>query len=394
MKNPEQNTRFLAKTLFGFESVLARELLSLGAKNVSELNRMVAFEGDLGFLYKANLSLGCALRILMPIATFRVLNQSQLYDAILSIPWTQYFAVDKTFAIDTVLFSDHFSNSMFVSQKAKDAIVDHFRTATRKRPDVNTAEPQVRINLHLSGDNMTVSLDSSGTSLHLRGYKTVTNIAPINEVLAAGILHLSGWTGQRNFFDPMCGSGTLAIEAAMIACRIPHAIHRKEFSFMHWDSFDQSLYETVRQSALNKVREFHFSIYAQDKAPSAVRKTEENFENAGLSEYAKVSRADFFKTLSPTESPLHIVFNPPYGERLAIDEIAFYNEIGNTLKHQYAGSEAWIISSNLEALKHVGLKPTKKIKLYNGKLEARLQGYSLYDGSAKQRAATTSSESE
>jgi putative N6-adenine-specific DNA methylase len=394
MKNPEQNTRFLAKTFFGFESILARELLSLGAKNVNELNRMVAFEGDQGFLYKANLSLGCALRILMPIATFRVLNQSQLYDAMMSIPWSQYFEVNKTFAIDTVLFSDHFSNSMFVSQKAKDAVVDHFRAATRKRPDVNTSEPDVRINLHLSGDNMTVSLDSSGSSLHLRGYKTVTNIAPINEVLAAGILHLSEWTGQRNFFDPMCGSGTLAIEAAMIACRIPHAIHRKEFSFMHWASFDQALYETVRQSALNKVREFHFSIYAQDKSPSAVRKTEENLENAGLSQFAKISRADFFKTLPPTNSPLHMVFNPPYGERLAIDEIPFYNEIGNTLKHHYSGSEAWIISSNFEALKHIGLKHTKKIKLYNGKLEARLQRYSLYEGSVKQRSATTSSESE
>lgn len=383
MKNPEQNTRFLAKTFYGLEGVLAQELQALGAKNVNQLNRMVAFEGDMGFLYKANLALGCALRILMPIATFRVINQDQLYEAIHSIPWPQYFDVDKTFAIDTVLFSDHFSNSMFVSQKAKDAVVDRFRATTKSRPDVNTAEPDVRINLHLSADTLTVALDSSGASLHLRGYKTATNSAPMNEVLAAGLVHLSGYHGQCDFFDPMCGSGTLAIEAAMIACRIPHALHRKQFSFMHWKTYDASLFETVRQSTLNKIKDFSFTIYAQDKAPSAVRKTEDNIENAGLSELITVKRADFFKTLSPSNRALHMVFNPPYGERLAIDEIPFYKEIGSTLKHQYAGSEAWLISSNLEALKHVGLKPIKKIKLYNGKLEARFQGYSLYQGSSK-----------
>lgn len=385
MKHSDQNTRFLAKTFYGFESILAKELMSLGAKNIKELNRMVAFEGDLGFMYKANFSLGCALRILMPIGTFRVTNQEQLYDAVKSIPWQQYFSHEKTFAIDSGLFSDRFSNSLFLSQKAKDAIVDYFREKTRKRPSVDTSDPQIRINLHLSDDTLSVALDSSGASLHQRGYKTITNIAPINEVLAAGILHLSDWHGQRNFFDPMCGSGTLAIEAALIACKIPHGIHRASYSFMHWNSFDSALWEKIKESALNKVKEFPFTIYAQDKAPSAVRKTEENAENAGLSEYIQVQRADFFKALPPTTSPLHIVFNPPYGERLAIDEIPFYKEIGNTLKQHYNNSEAWLISSNLEALKHLGLKPFKKTKLYNGKLEAKLQGYRLYSGSLKEK---------
>ena len=385
MKHSDQNTRFLAKTFYGFESILAKELMSLGAKNIKVLNRMVAFEGDLGFMYKANFSLGCALRILMPIGTFRVTNQEQLYDAVKSIPWQQYFSPEKTFAIDSGLFSDRFSNSLFLSQKAKDAIVDYFREKTRKRPSVDTSDPQIRINLHLSNDTLSVALDSSGASLHQRGYKTVTNIAPINEVLAAGILHLSDWHGQRNFFDPMCGSGTLAIEAALIACKIPHGIHRVSYSFMHWNSFDPTLWEKIKESALNKVKEFPFTIYAQDKAPSAVRKTEENAENAGLSEYIQVQSADFFKTLPPTASSLHMVFNPPYGERLAIDEIPFYKEIGNTLKQHYNNSEAWLISSNLEALKHLGLKPFKKIKLYNGKLEAKLQGYRLYSGSLKDK---------
>ncbi|MGA0383529.1 MAG: THUMP domain-containing class I SAM-dependent RNA methyltransferase [Flavobacteriaceae bacterium] len=385
MKHSDQNTRFLAKTFYGFESILAKELMSLGAKNIKELNRMVAFEGDLGFMYKANFSLGCALRILMPIGTFRVTNQEQLYDAVKSIPWQHYFSPEKTFAIDSGLFSDRFSNSLFLSQKAKDAIVDYFREKTRKRPSVDTSDPQIRINLHLSNDTLSVALDSSGVSLHQRGYKTVTNIAPINEVLAAGILHLSDWHGQRNFFDPMCGSGTLAIEAALIACKIPHGIHRASYSFMHWNSFDSPLWEKIKESALNKVKEFPFTIYAQDKAPSAVRKTEENAENAGLSEYIQVQRADFFKTLPPTASPLHMVFNPPYGERLDIDEIPFYKEIGNTLKQHYNNSEVWLISSNLEALKHLGLKPFKKTKLYNGKLEAKLQGYRLYSGSLKEK---------
>ena len=385
MKHSDQNTHFLAKTFYGFESILAKELMSLGAKNIKELNRMVAFEGDLGFMYKANFSLGCALRILMPIGTFRVTNQEQLYDAVKSVPWQQYFSPEKTFAIDSGLFSDRFSNSLFLSQKAKDAIVDYFREKTRKRPSVDTSDPQIRINLHLSNDTLSVALDSSGASLHQRGYKTVTNIAPLNEVLAAGILHLSDWNGQRNFFDPMCGSGTLAIEAALIACKIPHGIHRASYSFMHWNSFDSALWEKIKESALNKVKEFPFTIYAQDKAPSAVRKTEENAENAGLSEYIQVQRADFFKALPPTTSPLHMVFNPPYGERLAIDEIPFYKEIGNTLKQHYNNSEAWLISSNLEALKHLGLKPFKKTKLYNGKLEAKLQGYRLYSGSLKEK---------
>ncbi len=384
MKHSDQNTRFLAKTFYGFESILAKELRSIGAKNIKELNRMVAFEGDLGFMYKANFSLGSALRILMPIGTFRATNQEQLYDAIKSIPWQQYFSAEKTFAIDSGLFSDRFSNSLFLSQKAKDAIVDYFREKTRKRPSVDTSDPQIRINLHLSNDTLSVALDSSGASLHQRGYKTVTNIAPINEVLAAGILHLSDWHGQCNFFDPMCGSGTLAIEAALMACKIPHGIHRTSYSFMHWDSFDAELWEKIKESALNKVKEFPFTIYAQDKAPSAVRKTEENVENAGLSEYIQVQRADFFKTLPPTTSPLHMVFNPPYGERLDIDDIPFYKEIGNTLKQHYSNSEAWLISSNLEALKHLGLKPFKKVKLYNGKLEAKLQGYRLYSGSLKE----------
>jgi putative N6-adenine-specific DNA methylase len=378
-----QNTPFIAKTFYGFEPLLEQELLKLGAKNIKAITRAVRFEGDLGFLYKANLSLRTALRILAPIATFRVSNQTELYKAISNVNWSEWFDPDKTFIIDVTLYSDHFNHSLFVAQKAKDAIVDQFVKQGNQRPSVSTDNPDIRIQLHLQDDQLTVSLDSSGNSLHQRGYRTETNIAPINEVLAAGILLHSGWEGKMYFYDPMCGSGTLAIEAAMIACNIPPSIHRKAFSFMHWKNFDAQLFDTIRDSCVSKIREFRGHLYASDKAPSAVRKAEENIKNAGLEEYITISRADFFFADRPSEVPLHLVFNPPYGERLPIDADLFYGKIGDTLKKIYQGCDAWFITANLDALKSVGLRPSRKIKLFNGKLESKLVKYELYEGSKK-----------
>jgi putative N6-adenine-specific DNA methylase len=378
-----QDTSFLAKTFYGFEPLLEKELRKLGAKNIKSINRAVSFEGDLGFLYKANLSLRTALRILMPIGFFPVKNQTDLYRAIDRIDWSKWFSADQSFIIDVTLFSDHFNHSLFVAQKAKDAIVDQFSKKEGKRPSVTTENPDIRIQLHLQGDQLTISLDSSGNSLHQRGYRIETNIAPINEVLAAGILLHSGWEGKTYFYDPMCGSGTLAIEAAMIACNIPPSLNRATFSFMNWKNFDTELFELIRNSCLSKVREFRGHIYASDKAPSAVRKAQENIENAGLEEYISVVRSDFFFADRPSEVPLHIVFNPPYGERLPIDADVFYGKIGDTLKKEYQGCEAWFITANIEALKSVGLRPSRKIKMFNGKLESRLVNYELYEGSRK-----------
>ena len=378
-----QDTSFLAKTFYGFEPLLEKELRKLGAKNIRSINRAVSFEGDLGFLYKANLSLRTALRILMPIGHFPVKNQTDLYRAIDRIDWSKWFSADQSFIIDVTLFSDHFNHSLFVAQKAKDAIVDQFSKKEGKRPSVTTENPDIRIQLHLQGDQLTISLDSSGNSLHQRGYRIETNIAPINEVLAAGMLLHSGWEGKTYFYDPMCGSGTLAIEAAMIACNIPPSLNRTTFSFMNWKNFDTELFELIRHSCLSKVREFRGHIYASDKAPSAVRKAQENIENAGLEEYISVVRSDFFFADRPSDVPLHIVFNPPYGERLPIDADVFYGKIGDTLKKEYQGCEAWFITAKIEALKSVGLRPSRKIKMFNGKLESRLVNYELYEGSRK-----------
>jgi putative N6-adenine-specific DNA methylase len=378
-----QDTSFLAKTFYGFEPLLEKELRKLGAKNIKSINRAVSFEGDLGFLYKANLSLRTALRILMPIGRFPVINQTDLYRAIDRIEWSKWFSADQSFIIDVTLFSDHFNHSLFVAQKAKDAIVDQFSKKEGRRPSVTTENPDIRIQLHLQGDQLTISLDSSGNSLHQRGYRIETNIAPINEVLAAGILLHSGWEGKTYFYDPMCGSGTLAIEAAMIACNIPPSLNRATFSFMNWKNFDAELFEVIRNSSLSKVREFRGHIYASDKAPSAVRKAQENIEKAGLEEYISVVRSDFFFADRPSDVPLHVVFNPPYGERLSIDADVFYGKIGDTLKKEYQGCEAWFITANIEALKSVGLRPSRKIKMFNGKLESRLVNYELYEGSRK-----------
>ncbi|TKD57504.1 class I SAM-dependent RNA methyltransferase [Flavobacterium sp. ASW18X] len=377
------NFKMLAKTLYGFEPLLAKELRNLGAINVKEGVRNVTFEGDTGFMYKANLCLRTALKIYKPIKEFKVFNEKQLYRELFLLDWPSFFDVDKTFAFDTTMHTEVFNNSMFVSQRAKDALVDKFREVTQKRPSVNSQNADVRINIHIYENTCTVSLDSSGASLHQRGYKIATNIAPINEVLAAGLLLQSGWDGLTDMLDPMCGSGTFLIEAAMIACNIPANINRTSYAFENWMDYDEELHHIIIDSCLNKVREFKHKIIGYDKAPSAVRKAQENVDNANLSEYITIERKDFFRTEKPTENKLHLVCNPPYGERLNVDVPTFYAKIGDTLKQSYPGTDAWIITSNLEALKSVGLRPSKKIKVFNGKLEARWLKYEMYEGSKK-----------
>lgn len=380
------NFKMMAKTLYGFEPILAKELRNLGAGHVEEGVRNVTFEGDTGFMYKANLCLRTALKVYKPIKTFQVFNEKDLYRHIYELDWPSIFDVEKTFAIDSIANTEVFDNSMFVSLKAKDAIVDKFRAVVRDRPNVKTQDPDIRINIHIYKNTCTVSLDSSGNSLHQRGYRILTNIAPINEVLAAGLLLKSGWDGQTDFLDPMCGSGTFLVEAAMIACHIPANINRESYAFMQWKDYDAELHQKIVDASLKKVREFHHKIIGYDKAPSAVRKTQENVDHANLSDYISVERKDFFRTEKPVEGKLHMVFNPPYGERLPIEMEEFYGRIGDTLKQNYPGTEAWLITSNLEALKHVGLKTSKKIKAFNGKLEARLVKYDIYEGSKKDKS--------
>lgn len=382
----ETNFKMLAKTLFGFEEILANELRNLGAQHVKTGNRNVTFQGDTGFMYKANLCLRTALKILKPIHTFRVRNENDLYRGISNMNWNRLLSPESTFAVEATVFSDYFNHSQYVVHKTKDAIVDKFRNEFGTRPSIDTHHPNLAINIHIQGDMCTVSLDSSGGSLHLRGYRTLTNIAPINEVLAAGLILQTGWTGQCDFLDPMCGSGTFLIEAAMIACNIPANINRKEFGFQYWLDYDETLFEVIESSVMKKIRNFDYKIMGYDKAPSAVRKAKENIKNANLESFITVEEKDFFQSEKETDSPLFLVFNPPYDERLNIDSETFYANIGNTLKRGYANSQAWFITANLEALKYVGLKPSKKIKVFNGKLEARFVNYHLYSGSKKQKA--------
>ena len=379
----ENNFQMVAKTLFGFEDLLANELTQLGAQKVKKGVRNVTFYGDKGFMYKCNLGLRTAIKILKPIASFKVVNEADLYDKIYKIKWEDYVDYKGTIAINSTVHSTVFNHSQYISLKAKDAIVDRFRALKGERPSIDLKFPDLKINIHIDKLFCNVSLDSSGESLHKRGYKTATNIAPINEVLAAGLIMLSGWDGQSDLLDPMCGSGTILIEAAMIACNIPPNLLRNEFAFEKWNDWDVDLFEKIENSLLEKTRDFHHNIYGIDKAPSAVSKSIENIKNANLESFISVRHDDYFKTSKSNNDFLHIIFNPPYGERLEINMEELYGNIGNTLKRNYSNSNAWFITSNVEALKHVGLKPSRKIKLFNAKLESTFVKYEVYDGSKK-----------
>ncbi|MDA9026966.1 THUMP domain-containing protein [Flavobacteriaceae bacterium] len=379
----ENNFKMVAKTLFGFEELLAKELTQLGAQSVKIGVRHVSFVGDKGFMYKANMGIRTAIKILKPISTFKVINETELYNKINALPWENYLKSDGTLAVGATLNGDTFTHSQYVALKTKDAIVDRFRDQTGERPNVDLRFPDLKIDIHIDRHFCTVSLDSSGESLHKRGYKIATNIAPINEVLAAGLVMLSGWDGQSDFMDPMCGSGTVLVEAAMIACNIPPNLMRNEFGFERWEDWDVDLFEKIEESLLSKTRDFQHKIMGFDKSPSAVEKAIQNVENSKLDDFIYIKHEDFFKTQKGGDAHLHMVFNPPYGERLDINMESFYGSIGSTLKHKYPGTNAWMISSNMEALKHVGLRPSRKIKLFNAKLESKFVKYEMYEGTKK-----------
>jgi len=380
----DRDFKMVATTMFGLEEVLAKELLNLGAKDIKEGVRNVSFRGDMGFLYKVNIALRTAIRILKPIKTCKVYDEEDLYEAIQKIKWEKYLDVDGTFSIGAVVNSKNFTtNSHYITLKSKDAIADYYRHKYSKRPNVDVKYPDIKIHVHIQKDWLTVSLDSSGDSLHKRGYRSATNIAPINEVLAAGLVLLSGYTGDENFIDPMCGSGTILIEAAMIANRIPANINRKHFGFENWKDYDEELYFVIQDSLLKKISSSHFKIMGFDKAPSAVEKAKQNVINANLDEFVGVHHVNFFNSKKEVFGKTTILFNPPYGERLNIDVEEFYKKIGDTLKHGYPDSKVWFITSDMQALKHVGLRTSKRIPLKNADLDCRFVRYDMYEGSRK-----------
>ncbi|MDA0682122.1 MAG: THUMP domain-containing protein [Bacteroidetes bacterium] len=379
MKN--DNFYMLAKTMFGLEEVLAEELRKLGAQNIKPMNRAVSFKGDKGFMYKANLNLRTALRILKPIAHFQAHDEKELYKKLCEIDWTAIFDLNATFATHATTHSEIFTHSKYASLVMKDAIADTFRKKFDKRPNVDPEMPDVSINLHIAKHTCTVSLDSSGDSLHKRGYKSDAVTAPMNEVLAAGLILLSDWNKISNFHDPMCGSGTILIEAALIAYNIPSNIFRERFGFEGWKDFDPKLWETIKEASLDKETNYYGKITGSDNFQKAVRISRTNIDNALMHDNIKVTNSDFFETeITPGT---FVMFNPPYGERIDLGVNDFYEKVGTTLKHNYQGCTIWLISSDIENMKLIGLKPNHKIKVMNGELECSFRKFEVYEGSQK-----------
>lgn len=379
-----ENFEMTAKCLHGFEGILAKELRNLGAMNVTEGVRHVSFMGDLGFMYKANLSLRTAVSVLKPILNFKIYKEQDFYQSVYEFPWEDFVDKNGSFAIDSTVNSDIFTHSRYVVFRAKDAIVDRFRDKFGTRPNIDTNEPDVRLNVHIDRNTCNLSLNTSGEPLFKRGYRKSTNIAPINEVLAASLLLASGWDGQCDFLDPMCGSGTILIEAAMIACQIPANINRETFAFMKWNNFNEDFFEKIKASALKKIRPFHFKIKGFDLSGITISKAKENIENANLTEFISVEEDDFFTTEKLADRHLFMLFNPPYGERLPVEVPEFYSSVGDTLKQNYPDTTAWfIVPLDSGAIKHVGLRPSRKIKVFNASIESRLLRYDIYKGSKK-----------
>jgi putative N6-adenine-specific DNA methylase len=388
LETKENSFELVAKTFKGLENVLAAEITKLGGKDVKVLNRAVSFKADQALMYKSNLWLRTALKVLKPIHSFKARNEVELYKGIASIDWSEYMNVDDTLSISTVVSSPYFNHSQFVALKAKDAIVDQFREKFNKRPSIDVENPTLLLNIHLTEDECEVALDSSGESLHKRGYRLNSILAPLNEVMAAGMILLTGWDGDSNFIDPMCGSGTIPIEAALIAYNIPPGIFRKEFGFEKWKDFDRELFQQVYDDD-SSAREFNYQILGSDVSGGAIRIATENAKKAFLLNKIKLSVASI-ESLIPPEGGGIVITNPPYGERLKKNNIQeMYQSMGNHLKRYFSGFEVWILSGNKEAIDAIGLHPSKKISLLNGSIECKFQRYSIYSGSMKQKKAHT-----
>lgn len=388
----------VAKTFKGLEEVLAQELIELGANDVQIGRRAVSFRGNKALLYRANFCLRTAIRVLVEIKgerlkvkSERLKPEDQIYEIVKCIDWSRHMKADNTFAIDTTIYSELFHNSLYVTYRVKDAIADYWTDKAGKRPNVNTEHPDIRINVHVSNEQVTISLDSSGESLHKRGYRVATTEAPISEVLAAGMLLMAGWKGQSDLYDPMCGSGTIPIEAELIARNIAPGVFRKEFGFERWLDFDAELWSDIYNDD-SREREFTHKIYGSDASFYAIQQATKNIKAAGVQKDIELRqiRIEEIKTISNhqsaiTNSSALVMINPPYGERLKSNKEMeeLYGAIGTALKHQFTGATAWIISSNAAAMKCIGLKPSRKLHLLNGELDCQFNKYELFQGKRK-----------
>lgn len=379
------NTKYemIAKTFMGLENVLAEELNALGADDVQIGRRMVSFKGDKEMMYRANFELHTALKILKPICHFKAKTPDEVYQEVKKVEWEKYLDPMKTFAVDAVVFAEEFRHSMFASYKVKDAIADYFREKIGKRPNVSVANPDLLLNIHIAEDRCTLSLDSSGQSLHRRGYRQESVEAPLNEVLAAGLILMTGWRGECDFIDPMCGSGTFLIEAALIARNMAPGLFRKQYAFEKWNDFDRELFDEIYNDE-SKERDFKHHIYGYDIDMKAVKKASLNVRAAGLAENITIEQRDFREFEKPAEKSI-IVTNPPYGERISTNNLFdTYRMIGERLKHAFDGNDAWILSYREECFAQIGLKPSIKIPVFNGALECEFRKYQMFDGRMKQ----------
>lgn len=376
---------FIAKTYAGLEEILGEELSLLGASDVVKGYRAVYFKGDRQVMYKANLYCRYALRVLKEEASFQAPDEKSLYDGVRSIDWSRYMNEKKTLAVDAVLSQSNLNHTQYAALKTKDAIVDQFRDKTGSRPSVDVMRPDLRIHLHIRDNKATVSFDSSGDSLHKRGYRSHQAAAPLSEVLAAGMITLSGWDRKTTLLDPFCGSGTLLIEAAMIAGNVAPGIFHEWFGFQSWNDYDESLWKSlVAEARKQETPDAVPSIIGCDISDRVVSFARENAAGAGMLDKIRITTSSFFNFKRPDEGPVFIVTNPPYGERITPEDLfSLYKEIGNTLKREYAGCTAWILSGNREAEKFVGLKPGKKINLWNGPLECRFLKFEMYQGTRR-----------
>ena len=379
----EQEFELIAKTFMGLENVLAQELTQIGANNVQIGRRMVSFTGNKELMYRANFQLHTAIRILKPIRHFKAHSAEDVYEEVQKLDWSKYIGEGKTFSVDSVVYSDEFRNSRFVTYKVKDAIVDQFRERTGNRPNISVANPDIKLSIHIAEDDATLCLDSSGESLHRRGYRQESVEAPLNEVLAAGMILMTGWKGETDFIDPMCGSGTLLVEAALIARNISPGVFRKEFAFEKWPDFDQELFDHIYNDD-SQEREFNHKIYGYDIDMKAVNTANFNVRAAGLTQIIEVKQADFKDFKKPANKSI-IVTKPPYGERISTPNLlGTYKMIGERLKHEFGGNEAWVLSYKEECFESIGLKPSIKIPLYNGSLECEFRKYTMFEGKLKE----------
>jgi len=380
----KQRFRMIAKTIYGSEDLLAKELADLGAFDLKTMNRSVEFYGDKQLLYRANLWCRTATRILEPIISFEVTDDKALYRTALSIDWSEYLGLDQTFAIDAVIVDSQFTNSLYVAQKTKDAIADQFRNQTGQRPSVDVKNPDIRINVYIYQNECTLAIDSSGDPLFKRGYRRKTGEAPLNEVLAAGIVLRSEWDRNSSFVDAMCGSGTIVIEAALLARNIPPGLTRKKYGFMNWSNYDSDLFKSICEKARQAIiPRLSFQIVGSDIDSQLIRESSENANQAGVGKDIIFKQSDIVD-LVPPPPPGVVIINPPYGDRLSVDDIqSSYHSIGDAFKKNFTNYDAFVFTGNSSAAKHIGLRTSRRIQMYNGPIECRLLRFEMYKGTRK-----------